>query len=93
MFSMWRWGGIEESRARRKTSANGGATVRSLETMTGRENIDRAGASKELKEKRSEMFQFRRGRTQPHLLALRNVEYEIKTSLPFRGLQGKLGHN
>lgn len=89
---------MEVGRYRRKQSqekdfTNGGATVRSLETMTGRESIDRAGASKELKEKRSEMFQFGKGRTQPHLLALRNVEYEIKTSLPFRGLQGKLGHN
>lgn len=52
----------------------------------------KACTSKEPKKNSLEMFQLGVGRTQPHLLALRNVEYETKTTLHLRGLQGKLGH-
>lgn len=65
-------------------------TPRSVETATrvGGGDRQKRAASKET----HRMFQWGRRRSQPHLLALRNVEHETKTTLYWEGLQGEVGH-
>lgn len=85
-------GGEKELSRKRASLINRETTLRSGETVARGGGVGRQkrAASKELQTHR--MFQLGRGRAQPHLLALRNVEHETKTTLHWEGLQGEVGH-